>query len=167
MINDVRKLFPLLAVTTVAAASSPAEVAGQVVGTCWMCVESPFQPDNGSEICQGWFWGSEHCAQAGSPDFHLCFPYGDVCRTEVSAAADEIAVELIRGGQSLPLDGDHLILTEGNEIVVMRKCGAEIARFAVAGLKGADVRESDRVLAIGPPVRPRHPNRSAGIATSP
>ena len=152
----VRKLLPLLAVATVAATSSPAPATGQI-SSCWLCEDSPFQPGNGSEICVGWYWGRAHCAQAGTPDFHLCLPCGGFCWDDVFAAADEMAIESVRAGQMLRMDGDHLVLTEGDDIVVMRKCGAEIARFAMSELKGAD--DQAGLLAIGPTERLQHPER--------
>lgn len=65
----------------------------------------------------------------------------------------------------LPMDGDHLVLTEGNDIVVMRKCRAEIARFATSELKDADSHAG--ILAIAPTVGSQHPDRPVGTAISP
>ena len=152
----IRKLLPLLAVAMVAAASSPAPATGQI-SSCFLCDDSPFQPDNGSEICVGWYWGAAHCAQAGTPDFHLCLPYGGFCSDDVFVAADEMAVESVRAGQALPIDGDHLVLTEGDDIVVKRKCGAEIARFAMSDSRAPDNQAG--ILAIGPTEKSRHPER--------
>ena len=146
-IMTIRRLFPLLAVAVGAVASSPAVVAGQI-SSCWLCEESPSQPDNESEICVGWYWGKHDCAQIGSPDFHICDPYGGWCWDGLLAAADEVAVESVRVGELLSAEGDHLVLTEGDDIVVMRKCGAEIARFAMSELKSSDDRAGP--LAIGP-----------------
>jgi len=143
----IRRLFPLLAVAVVAVASSPADVAGQI-SSCWVCVKSIFQPDNNSTICQGWYSGTEHCAQAGSPDFHLCLDYGGPCDDGVFAAGDDVAVESVLAGQMLPVDGGHFVMTERDDIVIMRKCGAVIVRFAMSELKSGG--DHAAPLAVGP-----------------
>ena len=143
----IRKMFPVLFVAMFAVGYAPAEVAGQI-SSCAICKVSDFQPDNGSTICVGWYWGSAYCAQQGTPDFHLCLLYGEFCWDDVFAAADERAVESLREGQIPPIEGDHLILTEGDDILVMRKCGAVIARFAMSELWAAD--EHADLVASGP-----------------
>ena len=161
----IRKMFPLLAVAMVAAASSPADVAGQI-SSCMRCVDSPFKPDpddpdNNSTICQGWYSGRTECAQQGTPDYHLCLVYGPRCWDDVFAAADETAVEFAKLGQILPDDGDHFVLTQGDDLVVMRKCGAEIARLAISEVRSGGGH-------LGPltirPERSEHPDGPVAIA---
>ena len=143
----IRKMFPVLFVAMFAVGYAPAEVAGQI-SSCAICEKSDFQPGNGSTICVGSYSGRKHCAQQGDADFHLCLAYGESCWDDVFAAADEMAVESLRKGKMLPIEGDHLILTEGDDILVMRKCGAVIARFAMSELQDAD--EHAGLLASGP-----------------
>jgi len=145
----IRRMFPLLAVAVVAGGWLPADVAGQL-SSCWVCAESPFTPepdDNGSTVCRGWYWGASDCAQKGTPERHWCDLSEDLCWDEVLTAADELAVASVRAGLIPPIGGDHFVLTEGDDILVMRSCGAEIARFAVSELKGARGRTG--LLAIG------------------
>lgn len=100
----MRKMFPLAAVAVVAAALSPANATGQI-SSCWRCVDSPFKPDpddpeNNSSVCEGWYSGRADCAQAGTPEYHQCLDYGPRCWDDVLAAADEMAVESVRGRSS-------------------------------------------------------------------
>ncbi len=151
------RAFPLLFLAVLVVAWSPAAVDGQI-SICWYCVESPFKPDpndpdNNSEICQGGSVGRAQCAQAGTPEYHLCLPYGPICGGDVIAAADEMAVQSARAGRLLTIDGGHLVLTEGHEVVVMRTCGTEIARLAVSELN-----VQTNLFAIDPAQRSRYPD---------
>lgn len=126
----------------------PADVTAQV-GTCWVCVPSDFHPTSPfSTMCQGQLLGRTYCASKGTQAFHLCIPYGPVCWSGMSGAADELAVASAKAGLTPAIDSDYLVVAEANEIVVMRRCGAEVARFAVSD-RGVDGRAG--LAAMDPP----------------
>lgn len=152
---SIRRMFPVLFVAVFAVAAWPGEAAGQV-SSCWLCTGSEFQPDNGSTVCRSWYWGADDCVHRGSEHFHWCDLGPDFCFDDVFSAADEMAVEGVRAGQLLPMEGDYVVLTEADDIVILRRCGAEVARFAVSELKAAGDRTGS--LAIGPGARSEHPD---------
>lgn len=135
-------------------ASVPTDVTAQV-GTCWVCVKSEF-PDTSpfSTMCTLDLIGRTYCASQGSKDFHVCLPFGPVCVSGVTGAADELAVASVRAGVTLPIDGDYLVVAEAGDIVVMRRCGAEVARFTMSE-RGAKHRAG--VLAMNPTDLLEHP----------
>ena len=132
----------------------PTDAAAQV-GACWVCVPSEF-PDTSpfSTMCTLDLIGSTYCASKGTKDFHLCLPFGPVCTPGVTGAADELAVASVRAGLTLPIDGDYLVVAEAGDIVVMRRCGAEVARFTMGD---REVNGRAGLLAMDPTDGLRHP----------
>ena len=127
------------AILLISMASAPTEVTAQV-STCFGCAPSDFLPTSPlSQMCEGTFSGRTYCASAGTKEFHLCFLYGPLCVSGVSGAADELAVASARAGLTPSIDSDYLVVAEAGDIVVMRRCGAVVDRFAMSE-RGAESR---------------------------
>ena len=135
-------------------ASVPTDVTAQV-GACWVCVRSEF-PDTSpfSTMCTLDLIGRTYCSSQGTKEFHVCLPFGPVCVSGVTGAADELAVASVRAGVTLPIDSDYLVVAEAGDILVMRRCGAEVARFTMSE-RGAKRRAGG--LAMNPADRLEHP----------
>ena len=103
------------------------------VSTCWECIESGFEPtDPLSTMCSGALFGRTNCINPGTPEFHLCLDYGPLCWPGKSGAEDELAVASARAGLTPSIDSNYLVLAEAGDVVVLRRCGAEVARFAMS-----------------------------------
>ena len=142
------------AIFLIAMTLAPTDVTAQV-STCYGCFKSYFQPTHpSSQMCAGSSSGRSKCASAGTPEFHLCLPYGTRCGSGVSGAADDLAVASARAGLTPSIDSDYLVVAEAGDIVVMRRCGAEVARFAMSE-RGAESRAG--LVAMDPTDGLEHP----------
>ena len=78
--------------------------------------------------------------------------------------ADELAVASARAGLTPSIDSDYLVVAEAGDIVVMRRCGAVVDRFAMSE-RGAESRVG--LAAMDPTDGLEHPEVPMAAASEP
>ena len=124
----LRMIAPVFLLVGAAVALSPVDTTAQM-GECWECDNSPFAP--GSTICRGAHAGLYRCTQVGTPNDHECIPTLVPCDDGVLVAADQQAIETIKAGEMLAGQSSYFVLAGEHDVVLMRECGAVVARLSM------------------------------------
>ncbi len=133
VVQSGKLMFATIAVALAALLfASPGEGAAQApFPDCVHCAWSEYPGSEWpSTMCVFDYWGHGECSQIGNAQQHRCRSWGGCPSSAMGAASDEEAVRMVMHGETLPGDGGHFFVADGDEIVVMRKCdNSHVARL--------------------------------------